>query len=558
MSSPNRQPHLSRRTALGLGAAALGGALVGCSNEGRGVQPAPTASGTAGGLELPNSRPLPQLDGALLSQVEGVAPAYTKLPHPGEPTVSSPPGRGGEIGALTITWGVPPTLDAGNRWYSTLNEKLGATLKPVIIPAQSFGDRLVTTIAGGDIPDITTNEPSYRGRGARKYLPQGVFHDLREFLGGDKVDQYPNLAMVPAYAWRNSLINGKLYGIPCYRNQTVGGTLIYRADWAERGGFDGKPTNADEVLAWARALKKGGGDGAYAFATLDQTLNFCGMQVQRVPNTWRVDGGNLVKDLETDEYEAALAFARQLWEEGLVHPNMPALTNNAAEYLGQFTAGRVGVSNGSIDSYFGLTGQTAKLREREPDARTEVLVPPGHDGGVGMVPPDLGYYCMLSIPSSVTDPDRIAELLGVINYLAAPAGSEEYFLTRYGVEGHNYTIKDGLPAPVTEGPGAGEGGFLSMLASFNNGFFFPGAPPEEATTCQRYAEEMVAGFVPNPVANLDSETSYSKGDALSTMVTDYTQGIVTGRRPLSELADLRKRWASGGGDAMRAEYAEQL
>lgn len=64
--------------------------------------------------------------------------------------------------------------------------------------------------------------------------------------------------------------------------------------------------------------------------------------------------------------------------------------------------------------------------------------------------------------------------------------------------------------------------------------------------------------MPNPVANLDSETSYSKGDALSTMVTDYTPGIVTGRRPLSELADLRKRWASGGGDAMRAEYAEQL
>lgn len=551
------QPHLSRRTALALGAGALGGVVAGCSNEGRGAGPAPTASG-GGGLQLPTSKPYPQLEGAVLSQVEGVAPAYTKMPPPGQPTVTEPPGKGGEISALTITWGVPPALDASNRWYSTINEKLGATLKPVIIPAQSFGDRLVTTIASGDIPMITTNEPSYRGRGARKYLPQGVFHDLREFLGGDKVNRYPNLAIVPEYAWRNSLINGALYGIPCYRNQTVGGTLIYRADWAEKGGFGAKPTNADEVMQWLRALKKGGGDDTYALATLDQLFSFCGGQVHKVPNVWKVDGGKLVKDLETPEYEAALAFAAKVWAEGLVHPNMPALTNNPGEYLGQFTSGRVGVSNGSIDAYFGRTGQTAKLREREPDARTEVLIPPGHDGGTGTVPPDLGYYCMLSIPSAITDEEKIHELLGIINYLAGPPGSAEYFLTKYGVEGHNYTIKDDLPASLPDGPGAGEGGFLSMLTSFNQGFFFPGAPREDALTCQKYAEEMVAGFVPNPVANLDSETSYSKGDALSTLVTDYTQGIVTGRRPLSELADLRKRWAAGGGDAMRAEYESQL
>lgn len=555
MTPMDRQPHLSRRTALGLGVAALGTAVVGCSNEGRGVQPGPAASG---GLQLPNSKPLPALEGAIFSKVEGVAPAFTKMPPPGQPTVASPPGKGSEITALTITWGVPPALDASNTWYTTINQKLGATLKPLIIPAQSFGDRLVTTIASGDIPAITTNEPSYRGRSARKYLPQGVFHDLRNFLGGDKVNKYPNLAMVPAYAWKNSLINGALYGVPCYRNQTVGGTLLYRADWAEKGGFGDKPKNAADVLAWARALKKGGGEGAYAFATLDQTFSFCGIQVHKAPNQWRVTSGKLVKDLETDEFEAGLAFARKLWEEGLVHPNMPALTNNSAEYLGQFMAGRVGVSNGSIDAYFGVTGQIAKLREREPNARAEVLIPPGHDGGVGLVPPDLGFYCMLSIPSSIKDEARIDELLGVINFLAAPPGSAEYFLCKWGIEGHNYTVKDGLPVAVKDGPGAGEGGFLSQLTAFTSGFFFPGAPAKDAADCQRYAEEMVAGFVHNPVANLDSETSFSKGDALSSLVTDYTQGIVTGRRPMSDLADLRKRWQAGGGDAMRAEFESQL
>ena len=165
---------------------------------------------------------------------------------------------------------------------------------------------------------------------------------------------------------------------------------------------------------------------------------------------------------------------------------------------------------------------------------------------------------MLSIPSTITDEAKIDELLGIINFLAAPPGSAEYNLCKYGVEGHNYTVKDGAPLPATGGPASKEGGFLSMLTGFNNGFFFPGAPVEDATTCQKYAEEMVKAFVPNPVANLDSETSFSKGDALSTLVNDYAQGIVTGRRKISELADMRKRWQAGGGDAMRAEYEKQL
>lgn len=276
-----------------------------------------------------------------------------------------------------------------------------------------------------------------------------------------------------------------------------------------------------------------------------------------MPNTWRRDGKTLVRDIETDQYEASLAFAAKLWKAGVVNPNMLTLTPNPAEYQGAFYAGRVGVTNGSIDSYYGLGGQTAKLRERDADATTDVLIPPGADGGVGMIGPDLGYYCMLSIPSSITDQTRIDEILGVINYLAAPMGSVEHYLVHYGVEGHNYTIANGLPKASAD-PALATESFLSMLGSFNNGFFFPGAPPEHATTCQKYAEEMVQAFVANPANGLDSEASFSKGDALAAMVLDYEGGVVTGRRPLSDLADLRKRWRNGGGDQMRSELEAQL
>jgi len=549
-------PRLSRRTALGLGLGGVAGLTLGaCSNEGRGAPTMGTEEGS-GGLQLPMSKPRPEIDGTVLSDIEGVPPAYTTLPYPGFESVPEAPGSGAELSTFTITWGAPPTVESENTWHQAINSALNVKLKPVIVPAQTFGEKLVTTIASGDIPAITTNEPSYRGRAARSYLPQGVFHDLRNFLGGDKVLKYPNLAMVPSYAWENSLIGGALYGVPCYRNQTVGGAIVYRQDWAEKGGFGDPPTNKDELFTWLKAMKKGGGDESYVLATLDQTFNFCGGQVYRVPNEWRLESGTLVKDLETEEYEAALAFAVEIWKAGLVHPNMLQLTPNPAEYQGAFFAGRVAVSNTNLDAYFGPTGQIAQVKDRDKDAEVGVIVPPGADGGTGAVYPDLGYYCMLSIPSSITDEDRIDEILGVIDYLAAPAGSKEYYLTHYGVEDHNYTVEDGVVVRSAD-PEIQRESFLSMLSSFNVGFYYPGAE-DDALQAQKVAEQMTEGFVENPVKTLDSETSFSKGDALSVLVNDCVSGIVTGRRPLSELADMRRRWKENGGEDIRTELEAQL
>lgn len=556
---PSRPGGLSRRSALGLGLGAAGSlALASCSNEGRGTQAPPEGDGGDGASDLPTSVQFPEIEGVVLSDVEGVPPAYTALPYPGEATVPEKPGRGGEMETFTITWGAPPKLaEDGNQWHQAINEALGVDLMPIIVPAQTYGDKLVTTIASGSIPEITTNEPSYRGRAARKYMPQGVFHDLRNFLGGDKVLDYPNLAMVPSFAWENSRIEGALYGVPCYRNQTVGGAIAYRQDWAEKGGFGDRPTNLDEWGKWLKAIKDGGGDKAYVTATLDQTLSMAGFQVHGVCNNWVVQDGKLVKDLETEEYEAGLAFAAQMWKDGLVHPNMLTLTPNPAEFRGQFYAGRVGMTNQNLDGYFGPNGELAQLKQRDPDADAQVMVPPGMDGGPGVVYPDLGFYCMLSIPSSVTDEERIHEILGVMNFLAAPMGSKEYYLVRYGVEGHNYTIEDGSIVQTTDEEIRLES-FLSQLGAFNQGFYYAGAPAEEALAAQKVAEEMVPAFIADPTTGLDSEASFSKGDALSSMVTDYQGGIVTGRRDLSELEDLRKRWRDAGGDQMRSEFEEQL
>ena len=61
--------------------------------------------------------------------------------------------------------------------------------------------------------------------------------------------------------------------------------------------------------------------------------------------------------------------------------------------------------------------------------------------------------------------------------------------------------------------------------------------------------------VADPSRGLISDTSISKAASLAQLIADYETGIITGRRKISELADLRSRWASGGGAAIKEEFA---
>ena len=49
-------------------------------------------------------------------------------------------------------------------------------------------------------------------------------------------------------------------------------------------------------------------------------------------------------------------------------------------------------------------------------------------------------------------PDRIKELLRIMNWLAAPFGSQEDLLLTYGIKGQDYNLDDkGNPKPTPEG-----------------------------------------------------------------------------------------------------------
>ncbi len=64
--------------------------------------------------------------------------------------------------------------------------------------------------------------------------------------------------------------------------------------------------------------------------------------------------------------------------------------------------------------------------------------------------------------------------------------------------------------------------------------------------------------VTDPTANLMSETNARRSAQLDQINEDYHFGIITGRRPLSELQTWRDKWRTSGGDDIRKEFEAAL
>ena len=106
--------------------------------------------------------------------------------------------------------------------------------------------KFATVIAGNDLPDIlqtrvVANFPQ---------LLEKRFTRLDEFLGGDAIKEYPNLANIPTRHWKSTVYNGAIYGIPIPRG--VDRRLPLHPAGPVRGG---------RALAEAEGLRRVAGDG---------------------------------------------------------------------------------------------------------------------------------------------------------------------------------------------------------------------------------------------------------------------------------------------------------
>lgn len=571
------QDHVSRRSFLRVaagGAVVLPGLLAACT------APAPIApTAVPAGVN-------PTVVGGAAAKPSSVLPTFMPLqsgPKPDYPSAGeqyedgwdnypspaqkawtkAPPGTGSTITALSNGFNPPATpLDQNPAWQA-VNKALNANVVFNIVAPADYAAKLGTTMAGDDLPDLMLFPGGLNvtlTQSGTSNLPlflQNKCADLTPYLAGDAIKDYPFLAAIPTFAWQNSgcAINGHLYMLPLQR-YVAGRTLFKNVSLYDAEiGKDYVPKNRDDLKRVFLALNRPQ-EGRYATASYQGQAFFVDFyaSMHGAPNNWKLDGGKLIKNFETPEFKDALAYVRDLYVAGIFHPD----TLNYAD----INAARLNLVGGKFVLYpegFGQPWQDFWRRglKNNPPYNFYPLPPiAAFDGGKPQHFLGAGFIATNAMKKA--SPDRIKEILRVMDFLASPFGTEEDLLLQYGLKDVHYTLDAGGKLTINDRSNA-DANYVNWkyIMQHPQVMYVPDIPGYGKAEYE--AEHfLIPHGVSDPTWGLYSPTLGLKGPTLNRGMTDGMTDIIAGRRPIADYDQMVKDWQSGGGDQIRKELLEAL
>ncbi|WP_159620096.1 extracellular solute-binding protein [Ruania rhizosphaerae] len=535
---------ISRRRILqGFGGAALlgtTGTLAACGSSSSGEEtgaPDPSA-GSAPSEVIPNFVASSFVEPDLPGSEAGVQAGFLSYPADPVQVHSEAPGKGGTVSALTFTWDAAAPGLGQNAYWQTLNEKLGVELDLTYSPGGDYPNKFATTIAGGDVPDMTvvrTPQPNLPD------LLAAQFQDLSEYLGGSAVEQYSGLAALPTVSWKACVFGGRLFGIPIAR-PLVGTVLFARRDILQDMSLPEQPADYDEFRELVGELSNAS-ENRWAMADPGAGLQAV-KEMLHLPATWMEDGGSFTHVMETEEYKQVLADVTEMWEAGIFHPDSLSANNNQRNDW--FTAGTISLNRAGAAGWNKFYDWGADVPGYEPMG----LAMPGYDGGPGGHTAGSVTTGMLSFKQA--DAGRIEELLAIADYLATPFGTAEYLFRHFGEGGVHHEL-DGSD-PILTDQGSVETVLPVKYLADSDGVVY--APGNEAATRSQhdYQSTVIPNVIPDPTVGLFSNLDATDGNTINGALRDFQIDVIAGRRSLDEWDAEVASWREAGGDDIRAEY----
>jgi putative aldouronate transport system substrate-binding protein len=483
--------------------------------------------------------------------------------YPANPTssVTDAPGQGSTFNAMTIGLFPPPTPFEQNAAWQAVNKALNANIQFSIVPQSEYPAKMGVLMAGGDLPDFTF----FFGGNAIASVPglpqflQSQTADLSALLAGDSIKDYPNLAAIPSFAWRNtgSVYNGRVLMVP-KPSYTPGFVFVKNTSlWDKDIGKDVQPTSADDFRRMLKALthpqESRWGIGSYptdsAFGLLYLAAYF------GAPNNWRLEpDGKLTRNYETSEFREAVDFVRTLFADGVYHPDSPQLTSNAVARDG-FAAGKWAVWHEAFN--VGWSDAWRRARGQSTPFEVHLINPfPAQPGG--QAHQYLGTGTLGATALKKASPERLKEQLRILNYLVAPFGSQEDLLLSYGVPSVDYNL-DAKGNPAVTARGNPDANYVPWkYVAQRPPVLYLSDIPDFAERVSAAESVVIPIGVSDPTVGLVSETAVAKNVVLNNAALDGLRDILVGRRPLSDLDQVVRDWQSNGGDQIRREYMDAI
>ena len=498
---------------------------------------APVATQASAKATLPTYVPFQGPKPDFAPSPDGIVPAgYLSFPSNLVKSSQGPVGKQGDaVSFLTYSINPSPAPADQNPAWQQVNKDLGLDLQFTYTALQDYNVKLSTVLSSGQLPDIFTMNVLGVQIPSEQEFFQSQCADLTPFVSGDAIKAYPNLANLPQPAWRNCLFGGNFYALPRVVN-AVGSTMLVQLNALDETGIKAIKSKDD----FANAVKQMTTNGVYGIGGVQAPNMQWLLGMSGAPNQWRQQGGKFTKDWETPEYKDTVALLRSFWDAGYVHPDTPTYT--AQQGAQPFYAGKFAMYPTNFFA-FGIAWD--RLLGINKNFRLSALVSPGKQFQ------DWGGNQITVLKKA--SPDRVKQVLGVLNYLAAPFGSREYLNLQYGIEGVDFNF-DAKGNPVYTDTGKNNVQYIAWQTIISPpAVLYDALDPNFVKTAYPIESAAHDQAVTDASVGLYSPANASKGAALTQAMTDGVNQILFGRAPVDSLDQLVKDWRSNGGDTIRGE-----
>ncbi|PZE20145.1 extracellular solute-binding protein [Paenibacillus xerothermodurans] len=442
----------------------------------------------------------------------------------------------------------------GNPIEEAIEKATNTNLQIQWVPNSTYDEKINVMIASGELPKMLKV----------KYIPTTIaaMQNGQFWEVGPLLKDYKNLAAQNAQYYENIKVDGKLYGIPQYR-EIARPAPVYRKDWFDALGLKMPKTldewyNVSKTLAQNDPDKNGKAD-TYGFVLEKKYNENDAPIVTRIAvtqggvNRWGVDAnGKMIPEFLTPQFVHTMKLFKRLYAEKLINQDFPAVDQTEADK--QFENGRVGIKlNGAATNAANIQDRLIKV-EGHSKAQLDIAMWEGPQGP--RIAAQTGNNGILVFPKATVKTE--AELKRILTFLDTLLEPDMSTLQKRGIEGvHHKKVEGGQVEWID-------------LTKFNRevkpyrdnllNFETYNVPPLKDTPLAMKGYKMepdgLQYAVHNPTLNLTSATYSERGKELDQMMWDAQTNYIVGRLDDAGWAAAIDKWREAGGDNLIKEFEE--
>lgn len=332
-----------------------------------------------------------------------------------------------------------PQSEASVLIYNHIKDNFGIDIKPITLSNESWRDEINWMASANQLPDVFVHDIAENKIQFKQLINTGAIAPLPKDIWG----QMKRLSEVLSWYEDIYSIDEKMYFIPrTYQtfDQTHGTTdvIFYRDDWAKDLGYTSFKDSAkfSDIIELLKNYRASDTDGNTIWDTWGITgsggIDFL-WSMFLAPfgvREWVYEDGQWIPGLLSQKAKNAIAWAAQLYRDGLIDPDFTTQTSERA--LQKFVAGKSGMLLASA-YYQDIKDFEKKWKENNPDLsiKSAVKILPSYTTPSGTIFNEVETFDGGSLISSNVSDSKMQKILKLFDYMYTHEGRN---LLTYGTE----------------------------------------------------------------------------------------------------------------------------